>query len=53
MERQSTSNVRCLYCGTVYEQPSEQEQAPSCPNCGYVGWIALKYADASHSGKDD
>jgi predicted nucleic acid-binding Zn-ribbon protein len=33
--------VRCLECGTVYSQPASNIEAGACPNCGYVGWIAL------------
>jgi predicted nucleic acid-binding Zn-ribbon protein len=33
--------VRCLDCGTVYRQPASEREADVCPNCGYVGWIAL------------
>jgi uncharacterized Zn finger protein len=33
--------VRCLDCGTVYSQPVGERDATACPNCGYVGWIAV------------
>jgi DNA-directed RNA polymerase subunit RPC12/RpoP len=33
--------VRCLECGTVYRQSSGERDARACPNCGYVGWIAV------------
>jgi hypothetical protein len=33
--------VRCLDCGTIYSQPRSEREAADCPNCGYVGWIAL------------
>jgi hypothetical protein len=33
--------VRCLECGTIYTQPDEPDDAAPCPNCDYVGWIAL------------
>jgi predicted nucleic acid-binding Zn-ribbon protein len=33
--------VRCLECGTIYSQPASERDAAACPNCGYVGWIAL------------
>jgi predicted nucleic acid-binding Zn-ribbon protein len=34
--------VRCLDCGTIYSQPASEREAGACPNCGYVGWIALR-----------
>jgi predicted nucleic acid-binding Zn-ribbon protein len=34
--------VRCLECGTIYGQPASKRDAGACPNCGYVGWIALR-----------
>jgi predicted nucleic acid-binding Zn-ribbon protein len=37
-------NVRCLECGTVYSKPTRGGTAranPGCPDCGYVGWIAV------------
>jgi uncharacterized Zn finger protein len=34
--------VRCLDCGTIYSQPARQRDVGACPNCGYVGWIALR-----------
>jgi hypothetical protein len=36
--------VRCLDCGGVYSKPAgggTVHQNPGCPECGYVGWIAL------------
>jgi predicted nucleic acid-binding Zn-ribbon protein len=33
--------VRCLDCGTVYRQSSSERDVRVCPNCGYVGWIAV------------
>ncbi len=33
--------VRCLDCGTIYGQPASERDVGTCPNCGYVGWIAL------------
>jgi uncharacterized paraquat-inducible protein A len=33
--------VRCLDCGAVYNQPLGEDEAAPCPDCGYVGWIAL------------
>jgi predicted nucleic acid-binding Zn-ribbon protein len=38
--------VRCLECGTVYSQPVSNVESGACPNCGYVGWIALKQKPA-------
>jgi hypothetical protein len=37
-------SVRCLDCGATYAKPragGTVEQNPGCPNCGYVGWLAL------------
>jgi predicted nucleic acid-binding Zn-ribbon protein len=37
-------NVSCLECGTVYTKPSRGGTArsnPGCPECGYVGWVAV------------
>lgn len=37
-------SVRCLECGAVYAKPSgggTVRQNPGCPDCGYVGWIAI------------
>lgn len=37
-------SVRCLDCGSVYSKPAgggTVRQNPGCPECGYVGWIAL------------
>jgi predicted nucleic acid-binding Zn-ribbon protein len=36
--------VRCLECGTVYAKPSRggtNRVNPGCPECGYVGWLAV------------
>jgi hypothetical protein len=33
--------VRCLDCGTIYSRPVNDDEAGTCPNCDYVGWIAL------------
>lgn len=36
--------VRCLECGTVYPKPlggGTVERNPGCPECGYVGWLAV------------
>jgi predicted nucleic acid-binding Zn-ribbon protein len=33
--------VRCLDCGTIYSQPTRERDVAVCPNCGYVGWIAV------------
>ena len=53
-------NVRCLECGAVYTKPSQGGTAkanPGCPDCGYVGWVAVSvpHAQASvrrHSAAD-
>jgi uncharacterized Zn finger protein len=42
--------VRCLDCGTVYEQPSDGRDVELCPNCGYVGWIALSTEQPTRKG---
>jgi hypothetical protein len=37
-------SVSCLECGTVYAKPSNGGTArsnPGCPDCGYVGWVAV------------
>ena len=37
-------SVRCLECGTVYAKPARGGTAranPGCPQCGYVGWLAV------------
>jgi predicted nucleic acid-binding Zn-ribbon protein len=39
--------VRCLDCGTIYSRPPTDDRAGPCPNCGYVGWIALDAPAAS------
>jgi hypothetical protein len=40
-----TGLVRCLDCGTVYEQPAHRDESAPCPTCGYVGWIVLAAED--------
>ena len=37
-------SVRCLECGAVYAKPTRGGTAkanPGCPECGYVGWLAV------------
>ena len=37
-------SVRCLDCGAVYAKPiggGTVQQNPGCPECGYVGWMAI------------
>jgi predicted nucleic acid-binding Zn-ribbon protein len=37
-------SVRCLECGLVYAKPiggGTAAQNPGCPECGYVGWLAV------------
>jgi predicted nucleic acid-binding Zn-ribbon protein len=37
-------SVQCLECGAVYAKPSRGGTAranPGCPDCGYVGWLAI------------
>jgi predicted nucleic acid-binding Zn-ribbon protein len=54
-------SVRCLECGAVYAKPSDGgtvRQNPGCPDCGYVGWMAVtsrQFSEAwlmRHSGAD-
>ena len=45
-------NVRCLECGGVYTKPSRGGTAkanPGCPDCGYVGWVAINVPFAAES----
>ncbi len=40
----AVESVRCLECGAVYAKPAgggTVQQNPGCPECGYVGWIAV------------
>ena len=39
--------VRCLDCGTIYSQPAGERDIRVCPNCGYVGWIAVSMAQSA------
>jgi phage FluMu protein Com len=37
-------SVRCLECETVYAKPARGGTSylnPGCPECGYVGWLAV------------
>jgi hypothetical protein len=37
-------SVRCLECGAVYAKPAAGGTVranPGCPECGYVGWLAV------------
>ena len=37
-------SVRCLECGAVYAKPAgggPVRANPGCPECGYVGWLAV------------
>ena len=37
-------SVRCLECGAVYTKPAgggTVRANPGCPECGYVGWLAV------------
>ncbi len=37
-------SVRCLECGGVYAKPSQGgtvKANPGCPDCGYLGWLAV------------
>jgi hypothetical protein len=38
------TSVRCLECGAVYGKPlggGTVRENPGCPDCGYVGWMAM------------
>jgi predicted nucleic acid-binding Zn-ribbon protein len=40
--------VRCLGCGTAYPKPNGGgtfRENPGCPECGYVGWVAVTRED--------
>jgi hypothetical protein len=47
-------SVRCLECGAVYAKPAgggTVRANPGCPECGYVGWLAVSVplnGDLSH-----
>lgn len=47
-------SVRCLECGAVYAKPAgggTVRANPGCPECGYVGWLAVSIPitrDLSH-----
>jgi len=45
---QESARVRCLDCGTVYDQPDDRIEAAPCPSCGYVGWITVR-AEKAHT----
>jgi hypothetical protein len=37
-------SVRCLECGAIYAKPTAGgtiRENPGCPDCGYVGWMAV------------
>jgi hypothetical protein len=37
-------SVRCLQCAAVYARPAgggTMRANPGCPECGYVGWLAV------------
>jgi predicted nucleic acid-binding Zn-ribbon protein len=39
------ASVRCLECGAIYAKPAgggTVHSNPGCPDCGYVGWIAVR-----------
>jgi hypothetical protein len=43
-ELSPVEGVRCLECGAVYAKPAGGgivQANPGCPECGYVGWVAL------------
>ena len=40
-------SVRCLECDAIYAKPAgggTVQANPGCPECGYVGWVALRSA---------
>jgi hypothetical protein len=40
-------SVRCLECDAVYAKPrggGTVRENPGCPECGYVGWVAMSSA---------
>jgi len=40
-------SVRCLECDAVYAKPAgggTVQANPGCPECGYVGWVAVTRA---------
>ena len=40
-------SVCCLECGETYSKPAAGgtvEKNPGCPECGYVGWVAVTRA---------
>jgi predicted nucleic acid-binding Zn-ribbon protein len=40
----AVESVRCLECGAIYAKPvggGTVRQNPGCPECGYVGWVAV------------
>jgi hypothetical protein len=42
-------SVRCLECGSVYAKPAgggTVRSNPGCPDCGYVGWVAVSVPGA-------
>jgi len=48
------ASVRCLDCGAVYAKPAAGgtvRENPGCPDCGYVGWIALGSPRGAESSK--
>jgi hypothetical protein len=40
----AVESVRCLECGAIYAKPvggGTVQQNPGCPECSYVGWVAV------------
>jgi hypothetical protein len=47
-------SVRCLECGALYAKPfggGTVRQNPGCPECGYVGWMAVTASGFSDSSR--
>jgi predicted nucleic acid-binding Zn-ribbon protein len=47
------ASVRCLECGALYAKPAgggTVRSNPGCPECGYLGWVAVP---SRPRGKDD
>jgi hypothetical protein len=48
---EALESVCCLECGEIYAKPmggGTVQTNPSCPECGYLGWIPLSLPDEPH-----
>ena len=56
MEALPLQSVRCLECAEVYTKPrgrGTMASNPGCPECGYVGWLAVNVPKPNlHSAAD-